>query len=113
MCERRPSAARDVRPRRPVRVPAGGAGAAAGHRPRPLHLAHRALGADATLLLYTDGLVERRHEDIDASLARLTRIHAGTAPADLIGQVLARVAPDDPEDDIALLAARPTRQRSA
>lgn len=68
---------------------------------------------DATLLLYTDGLVERRHEDIDASLARLTRIHAGTAPADLIGQVLAQVAPDDPEDDIALLAARPTRQRSA
>lgn len=66
-----------------------------------------------TLLLYTDGLVERRHEDIDTSLARLTRIRAGTAPAELLGQVLARVAPDDPEDDIALLAARPKRRRPA
>lgn len=64
-----------------------------------------------TLLLYTDGLVERRHEDIDASLARLTRIRASAAPADLLGQVLAQVAPADPEDDIALLAARPKRRR--
>ena len=62
-----------------------------------------------TLLLYTDGLIERRHEDIDASLRRLTRIRGCPAPEDLLDLVLDRVAPDDPEDDIALVAARYTR----
>ena len=37
-------------------------------------LVTRSVTADDTLLLYTDGLVERRGEDIDESLARLTRI---------------------------------------
>ncbi|NEA65585.1 SpoIIE family protein phosphatase [Streptomyces sp. SID12488] len=59
-----------------------------------------------TLLLYTDGLIERRHEDIDASLRRLTRIRGCPAPEDLLDQVLDQVAPADPEDDIALVAAR-------
>ncbi|MDX2544705.1 SpoIIE family protein phosphatase [Streptomyces sp. WI04-05B] len=59
-----------------------------------------------TLLLYTDGLIERRHEDIDASLRRLTRIRGCPAPEDLLDQVLDQVAPIDPEDDIALVAAR-------
>lgn len=61
-----------------------------------------------TLLLYADGLVERRHEDSDAFLRHLTHVPADTAPADLLDQVLARVAPTDPEDDIALLTARPS-----
>ncbi|KPI17118.1 putative PAS/PAC sensor protein [Actinobacteria bacterium OK074] len=62
-----------------------------------------------TLLLYTDGLIERRTEDIDVSLRRLTRVRPrpGAAPEDLLDQVLAEVAPASPEDDIALLAARP------
>ncbi|MDX3456220.1 SpoIIE family protein phosphatase [Streptomyces sp. ME02-8801-2C] len=59
-----------------------------------------------TLLLYTDGLIERRHEDIDASLRRLTRVRGCPAPEDLLDQVLDQVAPADPEDDIALVAAR-------
>ncbi|MDX3749676.1 SpoIIE family protein phosphatase [Streptomyces sp. AK08-02] len=59
-----------------------------------------------TLLLYTDGLIERRHEDIDVSLRRLTRIRGCPAPEDLLDQVLDQVAPIDPEDDIALVAAR-------
>ncbi|MDN3025267.1 SpoIIE family protein phosphatase [Streptomyces sp. S.PB5] len=62
-----------------------------------------------TLLLYTDGLIERRHEDIDASLHRLTRIRTGAAcldPGGLLDLVLAEAAPTDPEDDIALVAAR-------
>ncbi|MEU6347958.1 SpoIIE family protein phosphatase [Streptomyces sp. NPDC047072] len=61
-----------------------------------------------TLLLYTDGLIERRHEDIDASLARLTRIGALTSPTpdELLDHVLTQVAPHTPEDDIALVAAR-------
>jgi serine phosphatase RsbU (regulator of sigma subunit) len=67
------------------------------------------LDPDQVLLLYTDGLVERRTEDIDASLARLTRLHRprrGASLEDLLDHVLATVAPAAPDDDIAVLAAR-------
>ncbi|MFJ3219591.1 SpoIIE family protein phosphatase [Kitasatospora sp. NPDC086801] len=69
-----------------------------------------------TLLLYTDGLVERRGEDIDASLARLAalRLPATGDLDDLLDAVLHALAASGPpphgttaEDDIALLAARP------
>ncbi|MEU9044318.1 MULTISPECIES: SpoIIE family protein phosphatase [unclassified Kitasatospora] len=64
-----------------------------------------------TLLLYTDGLVERRGEDIDASLERLAalRLPATGDLDDLLDAVLhSLVPPPSPaaEDDIALLAAR-------
>ena len=60
------------------------------------------------LLLYTDGLVERRHEDIDVSLRRLTALRpaADLAPDGLLDTVLAALAPAEPEDDIAVVAAR-------
>ncbi|WBP90927.1 SpoIIE family protein phosphatase [Kitasatospora cathayae] len=65
-----------------------------------------------TLLLYTDGLVERRHEDIDSSLERLAalRLPATGDLDDLLDAVLHSLAPPPApaaEDDIALLAARP------
>ncbi|MFI9331327.1 SpoIIE family protein phosphatase [Kitasatospora sp. NPDC052868] len=67
-----------------------------------------------TLLLYTDGLVERRDEDIDVSLDRLAalRLPAGGELDELLDAVLHALAPGGPsahtaEDDIALLAARP------
>ncbi|MEU8925670.1 SpoIIE family protein phosphatase [Kitasatospora sp. NPDC048545] len=70
-----------------------------------------------TLLLYTDGLVERRGEDIDTSLDRLAalRLPAAGDLDDLLDAVLhSLVPPPSPtaatspaaEDDIALLAAR-------
>ncbi|MFD7641096.1 SpoIIE family protein phosphatase [Kitasatospora sp. NPDC059795] len=64
------------------------------------------LPPDHTLLLFTDGLVERRDEDIDRSLERFTarRLPAGAGPDRLLDAVLAG-APDPAEDDIALLAA--------
>ncbi|MEU3465003.1 GAF domain-containing SpoIIE family protein phosphatase [Streptomyces sp. NPDC006733] len=65
------------------------------------------------LLLYTDGLVERRTEDIDASLTRLTRLRRprpGESLEDLLDHVLATVAPTAPDDDIAVLAARVRRE---
>ncbi|WP_404869617.1 SpoIIE family protein phosphatase [Kitasatospora griseola] len=70
------------------------------------------LPPDHTLLLFTDGLVERRGEDIDRSLERLTarRLPAGAGPDRLLDAVLAG-APDPAEDDIALLAAAPARPR--
>ncbi|WP_329133856.1 SpoIIE family protein phosphatase [Streptomyces sp. NBC_01476] len=62
-----------------------------------------------TLLLYTDGLVERRTEDIDTSLARLAGLvlpHA-TGPLDaLLARIVHRLSPTAAEDDVAILAAR-------
>ncbi|MFI2610397.1 SpoIIE family protein phosphatase [Kitasatospora sp. NPDC018619] len=64
-----------------------------------------------TLLLYTDGLVERRGEDIDVSLGRLAalRLPAAGDLDELLDAVLHPLAPPAAraEDDIALLVARP------
>jgi PAS domain S-box-containing protein len=61
-----------------------------------------------TLLLYTDGLVERRTEDIDVSLARLTdmRLSGAEDCEELLTRLVAEIAPTRPEDDIAIMAAR-------
>ncbi|MER7667252.1 SpoIIE family protein phosphatase [Kitasatospora sp. NPDC096128] len=72
----------------------------------------RPLDPRQTLLLYTDGLVERRNEDIDTSLARLAalRLPATGDLEELLDAVLHSLAPPPApaaEDDIALLAARP------
>lgn len=63
---------------------------------------------DGVLLLYTDGLVERRGEDIDVSLRRLTRLRLSPrASLDaILDDVLAQLADAPAEDDIAVLAAR-------
>ncbi|MGW4164661.1 PP2C family protein-serine/threonine phosphatase [Streptomyces sp. NPDC004788] len=68
----------------------------------------RSLTPTDTLLLFTDGLVERRGEDIDASLARLAalRLPAGSGPEAVVDEVLRRLAADTAEDDVAVLAAR-------
>ncbi|MEC4572870.1 PP2C family protein-serine/threonine phosphatase [Streptomyces virginiae] len=64
--------------------------------------------ADQTVLLYTDGLVERRGEDIDTSLARLAalRIPAGCGVAEVVDAVCAGLDAQHAEDDVAVLAAR-------
>ncbi|MFE2727620.1 SpoIIE family protein phosphatase [Kitasatospora sp. NPDC059327] len=74
--------------------------------------ATRELLPGQTLLLYTDGLVERRGEDIDASLDRLAglRLPAAGELDDLLDAVLHALGPSatgPAEDDIAVLAARP------
>jgi len=60
------------------------------------------------LLFYTDGLVERRREGLDAGLERLAA--AATFPSDdleaFLDNVLEEVAPAKPGDDIALVALR-------
>ncbi|WP_329172446.1 SpoIIE family protein phosphatase [Streptomyces sp. NBC_01477] len=79
----------------------------AGHR-RPE--ASTAIPAGSALLLYTDGLVERRRETIDAGLDRAAGVLAAgrhLAPADLVDLLCARLLGTDPhEDDVALLAYR-------
>jgi anti-anti-sigma factor len=64
----------------------------------------------ATLLLYTDGLVERRGEVLDDGLERVRAAaarHAAADPVGLTGRLLAEVLADaDQPDDVALIAAR-------
>jgi anti-sigma regulatory factor (Ser/Thr protein kinase) len=63
----------------------------------------------STLLLYTDGLVERRGQPLEEGIAALERVLA-EAPQpleDLCDHLLANLAPEvERDDDIALLALR-------
>ncbi|MFF0162499.1 SpoIIE family protein phosphatase [Streptomyces sp. NPDC005263] len=78
--------------------------------PAPRPQAGTAFTDGATLVLYTDGLIERRHEDIDTSLARLasslTR-HRGADPEVLADSVLLELLPQGgATDDTALIVVR-------
>ena len=67
------------------------------------------LPAAGTLLLYTDGLVERRGENLDAGLARLVDSVADPGDAsveDLLRRVVHDLIPDGASDDTALLGLR-------
>ncbi|MEV0785131.1 SpoIIE family protein phosphatase [Streptomyces sp. NPDC050423] len=62
------------------------------------------------LFMYTDGLVERRGEDIDVSVGRLRelKLPASRNLEDLVDEVLDRFGPGA-EDDIAVMASRTRR----
>lgn len=80
-----------------------------GHDPdRPEH--DVVLPASGTLLLFTDGLIERRDRDLDAGLAALTtalRDAAGLSLDELCDHLLARLLPPGgATDDVALIAVR-------
>ena len=67
------------------------------------------LGRDAVVLLYSDGLIERRDQDLDHGLDRLQQTLAelaGRELDELCDELLARMLPDDPGDDVALVAVR-------
>ncbi|ROP55446.1 serine phosphatase RsbU (regulator of sigma subunit) [Streptomyces sp. PanSC9] len=72
------------------------------------------LDPSQTLVLFTDGLVERRGEDIDHSLGRLAgvRFRPASPVEDVLDTVLARLDARHAEDDVAVLAAR-LRDRGA
>jgi serine phosphatase RsbU (regulator of sigma subunit) len=84
-----------------------------GGPPLGLGVEHRehevTLAPGATLVLYTDGLIERRGEAIDAGIERLRHTLADPAPAidEWCDRILARLAPAaSTGDDVALLLAR-------
>jgi serine phosphatase RsbU (regulator of sigma subunit) len=59
------------------------------------------------LLLYSDGLIERRDRSLDEGLATLTGAAAGISdPGQLISAVLAALGSTDPEDDTCVVALR-------
>jgi serine phosphatase RsbU (regulator of sigma subunit) len=70
-----------------------------------------ALEAGATLVLYTDGLVERRDRDIEDGITVLEHLLAEMAPAtsdldQLCDRLLGAMASQEQEDDVALLVVR-------
>src|SRR5690348_7682537 len=66
------------------------------------------LPAGSVLALYTDGLIESRHDDIDLGLERLRRAltYQDRSLETTCDNVLKAVLPDRPADDVALLIAR-------
>ncbi|WP_243060133.1 SpoIIE family protein phosphatase [Nocardioides sp. SR21] len=65
----------------------------------------------ATLILYTDGLVERRGQLVDDGIAALTSLLGDLMSSDvsleeLCDALLSHLVPDNAEDDVALLAVR-------
>ncbi len=69
----------------------------------------------STVLLYTDGLVERRGEGLEQGIARLADVLREVAAEGLdldavCDEVLRRMLPERPEDDIALVAVRLHRE---
>ncbi|MGV4926850.1 SpoIIE family protein phosphatase (plasmid) [Streptomyces sp. BHT-5-2] len=74
----------------------------------PFETAELHLPEGSQLVLYTDGLIEDRHRDLDTALDRLRRALAfpNRPPEDTCAEVLRSVVPRHPTDDIALLVAR-------
>jgi PAS domain S-box-containing protein len=73
------------------------------------------LQSGSTLLLYTDGLVERRGELIDTGIERLTDVLAelvvgGLALEELCDELLRRMLSAKPDDDVAIVAVRLYRE---
>jgi serine phosphatase RsbU (regulator of sigma subunit) len=66
------------------------------------------LPLDATLFAFTDGLIERRGENLDVGLARLSTAAAVPAASleELVTRLLAEVGDEQARDDVAALAFR-------
>jgi serine phosphatase RsbU (regulator of sigma subunit) len=62
----------------------------------------------STVVLYTDGLIERRGESIETGLARLASVlrRCDGEPGALSDRLIAKLLDGLPEDDVAILAAR-------
>lgn len=68
-----------------------------------------ALAPGSTLVLCTDGLVERRDEHLDAGIERLTQALcaiSGSHAEDVADALLAAMLDSEPEDDVAILVLR-------
>jgi serine phosphatase RsbU (regulator of sigma subunit) len=71
------------------------------------------LDRGATVLLYTDGLVERRDSDLDEGVLRLRDALVDLAELpleDLLDKLVDRLVHGRPDDDVALVAVRLHRQ---
>ena len=82
------------------------------HRFRTIR--HRLLPG-STLVLFTDGLVDRRGANLDEELGRVLEIIADRHGelADLGARLLAELLPGEPEDDVAILTLRSVRDAAS
>ena len=74
------------------------------------------LARGTTVLLYTDGLIERRDSDLDSGMVRLrdALVELADRPLqELLDELLERLVDGRPEDDVALVAVRLHRQDRA
>jgi hypothetical protein len=85
-----------------VGAPLGVSGAA------PYRATTMSIPANATLLVFTDGLVERRDENIDAGLERLrvASLDPSGSVEDLLTRILIQAIPIGSADDTAILGIR-------
>jgi len=87
-----------------------------GVRPTSVRTEHTTvLERDATVLLYTDGLVERRGSDLDEGTSRLVDLVGdlsarGMGLEELCDGLLRGMVEDRPDDDVAIIAVRLHRQ---
>ncbi|WP_240528742.1 ATP-binding SpoIIE family protein phosphatase, partial [Streptomyces humi] len=98
-----------VRPDGSVSYPDLPAGPPLGLGGLPFDAVEVDLPEDSQLILYTDGLIEDRHRDVDAVLGQLRDAVADRperTPEETCRAILDRVAPAHPCDDIALLVVR-------
>ncbi|MET7933277.1 SpoIIE family protein phosphatase [Streptomyces sp. NPDC005322] len=74
----------------------------------PFETAELELAEGSQLVLYTDGLIEKRDRDIETGLEMLGEAlsHPGRTPEETCTAVLGVLLPDRPSDDIALIVAR-------
>ncbi|MEO9138160.1 MAG: SpoIIE family protein phosphatase [Jatrophihabitans sp.] len=81
-----------------------------GVAPDTVRSEHRAsVAPGSTILLFTDGLIESRSQDLDAGRALLlasAQRHHALPVADLVDAVLADLLDEHPPDDVAVLAVR-------
>jgi phosphoserine phosphatase RsbU/P len=71
------------------------------------------LSAETNLLLYTDGLIERRGEPISHSLNRLVDTMRATTPEEICGRAINLMSQDPSTDDVAILAIRRAQPAAA
>jgi serine phosphatase RsbU (regulator of sigma subunit) len=75
--------------------------------PRPRQPSEVDLAAGSVAVFYTDGLVERRHEDLQCRIERLCAAVRAGPPEVVCGAIMGRmVGLDRPTDDVALLVLR-------
>ncbi|MER5217351.1 SpoIIE family protein phosphatase [Streptomyces sp. NPDC002838] len=74
----------------------------------PFETVELELAEGSQIVLYTDGLIEDRHRDLDTGLDQLRTVlaHPDRAPEDTCEAVLDELLPTRPSDDVALLVAR-------
>jgi GAF domain-containing protein len=81
-----------------------------GVKPDDRAATHWQLTEGSTLLLYTDGLVERRDEDLDFGVSRMVArapALAGPSLAGALRELVLTVSDEDGTDDVTALAVRP------